>query len=78
MKEVYKSGSITSEKASRTEYLLWCPKRGQIGCMPSDGRCVHLFDSEDLDVEDLVLVASIMLQMRADFAKKRKKKGDNR
>lgn len=82
MKKKYQVCDICAEKLELgKEYLLWKFFDGQIGCMPPDGTKVILFNKEctaEVLVADAVKVSAIMQQMQADFAKKRKKKGDNK
>lgn len=82
MKKKYQVCDIYATKLEWTyrEYLLWKIGVDQIGCMPQDGTKVLLFQKEctaEVLVADAVKVAAIMQQMQADFAKKRKKKGDH-
>lgn len=81
MKNKYQVCDICAKKFEwGKEYHLWKFGGGQIGCMPPDGTKVQLFQKEctaEALVADAVKISSIMQQMQADFAKKRKKKGDN-
>lgn len=81
MKKKYQVCDICAKKLEwGKEYLLWKVSGGQIGCIPQDGTTVLLFKKEctaEVLVADAVKISAIMQQMQADFAKKRKKKGDN-
>ena len=81
MKKKYQVCDIYAEKLEWGKgYLLWKVSCGQIGCMPPDGTTALLFQEErtaEALVADAVKISSVMQQMQADFAKKRKKKGDH-